>query len=110
VQLSILTASTFLVTSTQLTLYLIIVRPYSSVGIQIQRFGITLAVSLYFLCLLLREAGAFSKSVGEDVVTSGFMITVVSILGVSLLSVLWDMGSTACEIYHTPEPEHITLD
>jgi hypothetical protein len=88
VQLSILTASTFLVTSTKLALYLIIVRPYSKIGIQAQRFGSTLAVSLYFLCLLLREAGAFSKSVSEDVVTSGFLITVFSILGVSMFSVL----------------------
>jgi hypothetical protein len=101
VQLSILTVSTFLVTSTQLALYLITVRPYSSVVTQAQHFGSTLAVSLYFLCLLLRETGAFSKSVGEDVVTSGFIITVFSVLGVSMCSVLWSIGSTAKEIYHT---------
>jgi hypothetical protein len=91
----------------QLALYLIIVRPYSSVGIQAQHFGSTLAVSLYFLILLLREAGAFSNSVGEDVVTSGFMITVFSVLGLSMFSVLWSIGVKALEIYHT-ESEPIT--
>jgi hypothetical protein len=107
VQLSILSISTFLVTSTQLALYLVKVRPYSRVGIQAQHFGSTLAVSLYFFCLLLREAGAFSKSVGEDVVTSGFMITVLSVLGVSMLSVLWSIGFKALEIYHA-ESESFT--
>jgi hypothetical protein len=100
VQLSILTVSTFLVTSTQLTLYLTIVRLYSKVGIHAQHFGSTLAVSLYFLCLLLRESGAFSKSVGEDIVTSGFIITVCTVLLVSVCSVLWSISAKAIEIYH----------
>jgi hypothetical protein len=91
----------------QLALYLIIVRPYSSVGIQAQHFGSTLAVSLYFFCLVLREAGALSKSIAEDVVTSGFMITVFSVLGVSIFSVLWSIGFKALEIYHA-ESESFT--
>jgi hypothetical protein len=107
VQLSILTVSTFLVTSTQLALYLITVRPYSKIGIQAQHFGSTLAVSVYFLCLLLREAGVFSKSVGEDVVTSGFMNTVYTVLGVSVCSVLWSIGAKAIEIYRA-ESESFT--
>jgi hypothetical protein len=109
VQMTILAASTFLVSPRQLSLYLIIVRPYSVISVQLQHFGVTFAVSCYFFLICLRETGALSESVGDEVITSGFMITVLSVLGVSVISMLWSIGAKAVEIYQETPPDVLEI-
>jgi hypothetical protein len=109
VQMAILAGSTFLVITRQLSFYLIIVRPYLSFGVQLQHFGGTFAVSCFFFSICLRETGALSESLFEEVITSGFMITMYSVLGVSVISMLWSIGAKAVEIYQETPPDVLEI-
>jgi hypothetical protein len=106
-QLIMITSTSFVVLPRQFGVYLVVVRPFSSIKDSLLQVGSFVAVFGFCLVLTLFEQGSLGNN--PELITTTFFYTLMSTISVHFLAMLLNVCMTAKKIYVETGPDLATL-
>jgi hypothetical protein len=106
-QLVLISVVSLAVTSKQLALYIILIRPFKSFLESLVATGSFFVVVVFCSFLTIFEFGVMGDS--KEIVSTGFSITIMSTIGLHILAMLLKVFVSAREIYQAKDQLDLTI-